>query len=378
MMRLTWFTTGFLLLGVIGCGSSDDDMDSVETAPVGEAEPADSGGEPDGPFQELFAQGIDRYLGMFTPTAANALGGGVTNYTFDGSEGGPLCFTGESFNMTTRDGSRSDLMIFLQGGGVCSPTGCDAVETTSGIPPLGILNPATPGNPTATYNVGYLPYCDGSLFTGDSTADSDGDGSDDRFFRGLKNLSASLDVIVDAYPAPSRILLIGNSAGGAGTHFALPLVRKLYPGTPIYLVNDSGPGFLNPGSQESLNAYWNSTAFFPESCETCIGDDGNLTDYYKYQLSEDPDLRMGFVGSKQDEVIVASLMVDGLVFEEEMLGEVAELNVEYPDRYRSLIADGDEHTFVLRQFSYAIAGTTVRQWITDMLDGSDNWVSLSD
>ena len=123
-------------------------------------------------------------------------------------------------------------------------------------------------------------------------------------FRGAQNLSASLDVIVRTYPAPSRILLAGNSAGGFGTHAALPLVRKLYPDVPIELVNDSGMGIQDEGSQETLNEYWNSSAFFPASCETCIGDDGNLTDYHKWQLAEDENLRMGFLSTKQDAVVL--------------------------------------------------------------------------
>lgn len=370
-MRLMLFATGFILLNLSGCGSSEDEMESLNVPPIAEKQPPPQPDEAR-PFQELYEQGIDRYLGVFTPSKAETLPGGVTAYTFDKSADGPLCYTGNTFMMSTRDGSKSELMIFLQGGGVCGPDACQAVEGTSSIPPFGILGPSSQANPTVGYNVAYLPYCDGSLFIGDRESD------DGRSFRGLKNLSASLDVVVNAYPSPSKILLIGNSAGGAATHYALPLVRKLYPDVAIELVNDSGPGVLNPGAQERLNQYWNSAAFFPDSCETCVGDDGNLTDCYKYQLSEDGQLRMGFVSSKQDEVIVGSLGIDGSAFEMEMLREVGELNDEFPNRYRSLIADGNEHTFVLKQFTYEIAGTTVQQWISDMLSGSEDWISLSD
>jgi len=214
-MRLKGYTAAFLLLGLIGCG--DEETESNEAAPVSESDPTpetDSATEYDGPFSELFDQGIGRYLGVYAPMSSNAIGAGVTNYVFDGNNGGPGCYTGEAFNMTTRDGGGSELMIFLQGGGFCAPTSCEAVDTTSGIPPLGILSPATPDNPTAQYNVGYLPYCDGTLFAGDRDVDG-------RSFRGLKNLSAALDVIVNSYPNPSRIVLIGNSAGGSATHYAL-------------------------------------------------------------------------------------------------------------------------------------------------------------
>jgi hypothetical protein len=45
---------------------------------------------------------------------------------------------------------------------------------------------------------------------GDNEVDSDGDGVNDRFFTGLKNLSASLDVIVQTYRSPDKIVLASN------------------------------------------------------------------------------------------------------------------------------------------------------------------------
>jgi hypothetical protein len=62
-------------------------------------------------------------------------------------------------------------------------------------------------NPAANYDVGYVPYCDGSGMMGDNEVDSDGDGVNDRFFQGIQNLSASLDVIAQTYPAPIRSCL---------------------------------------------------------------------------------------------------------------------------------------------------------------------------
>ncbi|MEL6191195.1 MAG: hypothetical protein AAFR66_04065 [Bacteroidota bacterium] len=56
----------------------------------------------------------------------------------------------------------------------------------------------------------------------------------------------------------------------------------------------------------------------------------------------------------------------------------ADLNEAYPERFKSLVAEGAEHTFIIKQFGYSIAGTTVKQWITDMLSKSEDWVSKSD
>lgn len=251
------------------------------------------------PFQELYEQGVDKYLGVYKPTSSNSTRG-VTEYFFD-IPNGPICFTGNDFSMFTRDGSSNKLLIFLQGGGFCNPNSCDAVET--GIPfiPLGILNPNDTENPVYNFNTGYVPYCDGSAMIGDNEVDSDGDGVTDRYFRGVQNLSASLDVIAKKYPSPEIIVLAGNSAGGFAVHHALPLVRKLYPGVKIYVINDSGVGILNPEGMKTMLDYWNAWSFYPKSCNTCIGDDGNLTGYHQYQLEQDTNIVMAYISSKQDE-----------------------------------------------------------------------------
>lgn len=327
------------------------------------------------PFQELYDQGVDRYLGVFTPMTSERLQGDVTKHSFGGSDG-PRCFTGNEFSMSTRDGESKQLMIFLQGGGSCGPTSCEAVDVPWPIISAGILDPEDAANPAADFDLGYVPYCDGTLFTGDRNVDSDGDGNDDRFFRGIQNLSASLDVIARTYPAPSRILLAGNSAGGSGVHYALPLVRKLYPEVPIALLNDSGVGILQPGTQQILTDYWNSAAFIPASCGQCIGDDGNLTGYHKYQLDQDNNVRMGFISSTGDAVIVDRSGIDAPIFEAELTAAVVELEEAHPERFRSLISSSREHTYIIKQFDFGVADTNVRQWFTEMLNPTGDWVSV--
>jgi hypothetical protein len=331
------------------------------------------------PFAELYEQGVDRYLGSFTPMTSEVGDNGVTQHSF-GAGDGPLCLEGGEFTMATRDGAGQTLMIFMEGGGACWSDFCAANPVAQpGVPSFGILNPEDPDNPAADFDVAYLPYCDGSIFSGDQDVDSDGDGADDRFHRGLQNLSAALDVAAREYPAPERILLTGNSAGGFGTDYALPLVRRLYPDVAIELINDSGVGISRPGLTQQLTEEWNSGAFLPASCANCIGEDGHLTDYHKYQLDEDANLRMGFMSTKQDTVIADVFVgIGGPAFEAELIPELQELQDAYPARFRSLVADGNSHTFLQAQFDLPVGGTTVRQWVADMLSGSDAWVSVSD
>lgn len=327
---------------------------------------------PTTPFQELYDQGIDKYLGVFTPASSNTVRG-VTEHVFKGIDG-PICFTGNQFSMFTRNGSTNNLMIFLQGGGFCSPQSCEAVETGIPLVPFGILNPSDPENPVANFNLGYVPYCDGSMMSGDNEVDSDGDGVKDRFFKGLLSLSASLDVISQTYPSPDKIVLAGNSAGGYAVHIALPLVRKLYPDARIYVINDSGVGIANPGGMASLFDYWNANAFIPKSCKDCIGADGNLTGLHNYQLNQDENIRMAYISSKQDSV--TSVALGGPAFEAQLIEAATELNKAHPKRFQSLIDNGNAHTYIIRSFNLEIGGISVRQWLREMINESENWRSI--
>ncbi len=286
------------------------------------------------PFQELYDQGIDKYLGVFKPISSTMVLPGVTEHIFSGTNA-PICFTGNEFSMFTRDGNSNKLLIFLQGGGFCSPLACEAVE--EGIPlfPFGILNPADPQNPTSNFDVGYVPYCDGSG-------------------------------------------MMGDSAGGFAVHAALPLVRKLYPDVRIEVINDSGVGILSPGGMQTLIDYWNAGAFFPSSCTNCIGADGNLTDYHKYQLAQDPNIRMAYISSKQDATFAALIQGGAAAFEAQLIEASGELNAAFPDRFNCLIANGNGHTFLIRDFTFQLSTTSVRFWVNEMISESSTWNSVID
>ena len=157
-------------------------------------------------------------------------------------------------------------------------------------------------NPLAGISTVYLPYCDGGIFASDADVDTDNDGTDDRFHRGLHNLSAGLDVAVRTFPAPRRIVLVGVSGGGYGTLFALPMVRQLYPGVPIDVLNDSGIGINRPNDpvwNQQIIDYWNIGSFFPASCAECDVQ-GSPAGIINWQLAQDPDVRLGMLSYTQD------------------------------------------------------------------------------
>jgi Pectinacetylesterase len=370
--------SSMLLTAACSDGNNNNHSSAIAPDSPGDSPPATP---QNATFQEIIDQGVTRYLGMYTPMLS-AADGDIVNHSF-GVGDGPLCINGSEFTMATRDQGSSELVIFLQGGGACWP-GLEACteELDKGIPKIGLLDPDKENNPVASWNTVYVPYCDGGLHGSDSDRDADGDGRNDRFQRGLHNLSASLDVAIRTFPSPSRIVLAGSSAGGFGTMLALPLVRHLYPDAPIQVINDSGLGILRPAEPEFASQRfeeWNITAFLPDSCDTCLGDDGHVIDYHKWQLQQDNNFTLGMMSYKRDAVISITFTgAGGDVFERELVPELADLEAAYPERVRSFVVNGSSHTFLMGSLETTSGGVAVADWVNAMLDGSADWVSTSD
>ncbi len=182
---------------------------------------------------ELHAAGVDKYLGEFTPVSTEDVGDGWTKHTFDTEGGdGPICVAGTPFSVFSRDGDPKKLLIFEQGGGACWQDFyfCNllAEDQEPPAPPFGIWDFDNPDNPFADYSILYMPYCDGSVFSGDNdVTDANFPFGPVRFHRGLRNQSAGMDVAKALYPKAKQITLSGSSAGGVGVDgFAPFLVRS--------------------------------------------------------------------------------------------------------------------------------------------------------
>ncbi|MEZ5567688.1 MAG: pectin acetylesterase-family hydrolase [Halioglobus sp.] len=333
------------------------------------------------PFAELFDQGVGRYLGVYTPMLAET-NGDVVQHSF-GAGDGPLCLEGAPYSMATRATGADELLIFLEGGGACWSDLCLATtEVTPGISGAGINDPMRENNPMRGWNQVYVPYCDGSLHAGDIDVDTDGDGNADRFHRGLHNLSAALDVAVSTFPAPGRIVIAGNSGGGLGTIFALPLVRSLYPDVQIDVINDSGVGVAKPGDPSFLRGLlreWNTEAFVPASCPDCIGADGHLTEYLIWQMDQDTTVRRAMLSYTQDSVFADTfLQIGGAAFEAALLGEMQQQRDAHPGRTQTFLPAGSGHTFVQIEPDKTAGGVNLMDWLGFMLAGSDQWASVDD
>jgi hypothetical protein len=347
-------------------------------------------------------QGVTQYEGQAQVSEETTVNG-VIQYTYDPASG-PMCLRGGTYHSAIRKTGSDDLFIFLNGGGACWKDYCMAVtQANVGIPDFQILDKDNADNPVRDWNLSYLPYCDGSLFAGDAEYDDNGDGVIDRIHHGIRNLTAGLEVTRQNFPAPKRILLAGSSAGAWGTIMATPIVRIYYPGVPIYIFSDSGPGIAkasDPGFITMLLNEFNIMRFIPKSCPDCLAN-GHLTKVIEWALGRDPKLKLGVFSSYQDKVYSMFFFgIPGTQFEEQLKQEFAYLNGKFPKRAKGFLIAGDMHTTLgvnvsvfmdnmgtgattdlvtemvtLGGLDTAENGVTIAEWIRRMLYDESQWVN---
>lgn len=378
-----------MLIAIFACSPG-----TMDTLPSAEAEE---------PYVELQEQGIDRYLGAVAPSEDWIDDVGDINYAFDPADG-PACMRGETFHTMVRDRGSEDLVIFLQGGGLCYSEQCIAISSAPpGIPMIDIARGDLEANPVKDWNVTYVPYCDGSLFGGDVDIDDDGDGKIDRHHRGVHNLSAALGVAQSNFPSPRRILLAGSSGGGYGTLPGAVLARLTWPGVPLYVFNDAGVGL---GRDQEPDFIWKiidefqAEGFVPESSASIL-DQGHLTPLIGWQLQQDPLLKVAAYSADADYVISQIyLNVPGDDFSDWLDEQLGLVHDQHPERFQSFIIDGVSHTTLLGDPSgfmngdeatmaiiasmlggmeeTSIDGVTIAAWMDEMLSDSPDWSSLKD
>ena len=368
--------------------------DGTDTAADGSSAP---------PYAVLQEQGFDRYLGVFSPSESESNAQGDVSDAFT-DPSGPTCMNGRPFYTTVRDQGSDDLVFFLQGGGMCYSELCLAVSSASpGIPGIEILDPDKETNPVRDWNMVYVPYCDGSLFTGDAVYDDDGDGELDRIHHGLMNLSAAIDTAQRHFPTPRRIFLAGSSGGGYGTFSATVLARLTWPDADIYLFNDAGVGLGRDGEPDFIWTIINefNAAELVPSGQVDLLDGGHITPLTGWALQQDPRLKVAAYSTYNDYVISQMyLQAAPDDFADWLEQELGAVHAAHPERAQYFLADGLTHTTLLgdpsgfmsenSQYyelissmlggidSTEVSGVTISAWIEAMLAEDGSWQSVAD
>jgi hypothetical protein len=323
-----------------------------------------------GAYIQLHNAGVTKYLGQFTPASSTPLGDGWTRYDYDPDSGnGPLCIAGTPYSIYARPGADpSKLLIFEQGGGACWQDFyyCNITVGNNALPPFpqvdqaGIWNRGNAANPFADYSVVYMPYCDGSVFSGDNDVpDANFPYGPVRFHRGLRNQSAGMDLAKSLFPDANTITLAGSSAGGVGVAgFAAFLARFEYGnGVALTVFNDAGPVAVNldPSQAAAIAARandWQFGQFYAASCYQC-DDMGQATGVIDWRLQNDRTIREVVYDVDADGTNMFFLgITDPLVWRNLWVTEHGKLNAAYPDRYKRFFVAGDDNHTALQTIRF--------------------------
>jgi len=340
--------------------------------------------------EELHDAGLDKYLGQFAPAFSQDVGDGWTKHTFDPAGGaGPICIAGTPYSVFTRAGNPSRLLIFEQGGGACWQDFYFCNILAEGQAPPGpregIWDFDSSDNPFADYSIVYMPYCDGSVFSGDNdVVDPNFPFGPVRFHRGLRNQSAGMDVAAAMFPDASRITVAGSSAGGVGAAGFAPFLTRFVFGNQVHLTvfNDAGPVTSNPaaiGDIAARAADWQFAQFYPASCTDC-DEFGDNTAIIHWRLDNDNSIREAYYETDSDATNRFFLKIpDPADFRALIVSAHGALNAAYPDRYKQFIVAGDtSHTALQGPLFYAqdANGVLLNEWTWDFLVPTPFWIDI--
>ncbi|HSG59104.1 MAG TPA: pectin acetylesterase-family hydrolase [Woeseiaceae bacterium] len=336
--------------------------------------------------QELVASGATQYLGMFSPAVSADFGDGWVKHTYGNGldvlfGDGPLCIAGTEYSIFTKAKNPKNLLIFLQGGGACWQDfyNCNLFAEEQEPNPgqyFGIWDETNPGNPLADYSIVYMPYCDGSVFTGDNDVLDPIFPLGVRFHRGLQNASAGIDAAKALFPEARRILVAGSSAGGVGAASFAPFLTRISFGNQVQLsvFNDAGPIAIDlndfRGGIPLRAADWAFGQFYPASCTDC-SDLGQQNELVKWRLANDTTIRESFYstdGDATDRFFLGIFTQEA--YRDLIVTEHGEINAAFPDRYKRFIRSGDDsHTALQNPLFYlgTANGVPLNEWVEDFL-----------
>ena len=322
-----------------------------------------------GTLKELHDIGLDSYFGKAVIASEETVGD-VTSVTFDPASG-PVCIFGAKYMAHLQKTGSDKLLVFLGGGGACWTGFCKATPyADEGIIPLGPLHVEVATNPFKDFNVLYLPYCDGSVFSGDNDVP---DPKADRHFHGRRNLAAGLDLLKRL--GTIRTVAVGGvSAGAYGTLAATAMLRMLYPSADMFVYDDSGPWVQNLAETADVEARikdWKFEQILPPSCTACAGGRGQLTAFMDWMLSRDDQLRVGMMSYYEDAVIGDNFTkLPGEAYKKLILTETGKLRDAHPDRVVRFMLEGDGHVLTLFWPDLVkVNGVGLRDWTAGLLAG---------
>jgi len=348
-------------------------------------------------LDELADSNLNKYVGRFQPAVSDPAGD-WEKHTFDTDGGdGPTCIDGTPFTVFTRERDPENLVIFLNGGGGCWQDFYFCTTQAAQTPPFpaGVFADSFDAggeivhNPFADWSMMWVSQCDGSVYTGDNEVEDLNPtwaaiaGSTTRSHRGLRNLTAAMDLANDIWANPKKVFFTGSSAGGAAVALnGSMLYRFIYPTeSKLYALDDGGAPVGNPDQPgaEIRAADWDLAKFYPASCVDCdpAGQGGGPILSWRHE--NDNGIREALYTTDGDFAIRFFIGVfDHLQFRNMLLDVTDPINEAHPNRYKRFIPHGTSHTLLRGDLYYTQSANGVRfvDWVEDFVNHAPGWVDI--
>ncbi|MBL9007683.1 MAG: esterase [Myxococcales bacterium] len=300
------------------------------------------------------------------------------------------CDEGTTTGIGVNWNGSKNLLFFLMGGGACWDYLSCAVLNTSTHGPYGkaqfeaqrggladsILS-RSPDNPFADYNMVFVPYCTGDVHAGDAVQTYEGLGKKKVVHhKGRPNLVAFLKRVAATLPEPEKVVLSGSSAGGFGAASSYDLVHSYFPENRVYLVDDSGPVFIETGIPKDLRdkwyASWNLKATFGPLCANCQSD---LSDMINILATKYPTERMALLSYTEDKVIRGFFGAQQPQVFKNNLYDLADKRIAPRSRFKYYFVTGDSHTFLGSPGKTTAQGVRLLDWLKQQVTDDPTWTS---
>ncbi len=196
--------------------------------------------------------------------------------------------------------------------------------------------------------------------------------------KGHANVMAYLARLGATFPAPAKVAVIGDSAGGGGATVNYVSARAYWPKAEMYLIDDSLP-FYPPSETPSATlsselANWNIQPLLQQICGSggaCLSD---FSQIYHALRKLFPSDRMAYTGYNQDNTMADYYETLPAIFQ----ADLSQLDVQVlqPAGWNTFFMNGTNHTLL---WTWATATTTtsvnLRSWVDDMITDASTWTS---
>ncbi len=298
--------------------------------------------------------------------------------------------TGVAINPAPGGGDGA-LFVYFMGGGACWDASTCFVLNTAVHGPFGqaewdatgapsvahALDRARATNPFRDASYVFIPYCTGDLHAGNNVATYDVLGPRPFAHVGRRNVEALLPRLRATWPAPSRVVVSGSSAGGFGATLNYDLLRGAYPDAQVTLVDDAGPLLEGDGipadERSAWYANWHLGDVVDPLCADCRGDMSRL---YPALVTKYPQDRMALLTSLQDQTIRTYFMILlGPDFEQRLRALITD-RLAPTATFRTFAIPGESHTLLGGVDTITSGGLTVEAWLAKMLSRDAGWASV--